>query len=259
MTIAAQPYIPPEEPEPETTTTENPDGSVTETAVAPDGSKAETTTTADGSTGTVKTGADGSAVSAEAAPSQAAVDEAAVSGEPVTLPVEVAAADSAEDAVPIAITLPETAERVTVEIPVENLTPGTVAVLVHADGSATVKIVDNTKVLADVDADAWYADAAAWAASREIMVGTGAGFTPETDTSRGMFAQLLFNLDGAQPSGEIAPFDDVAAGDWYADSVTWLVENGIAQGKGDTFDPNGPATRAQVAALMQRFCALVAQ
>ena len=177
----------------------------------------------------------------------------------MTLPVEVAAADSAEDAVPIAITLPETAERVTVEIPVENLTPGTVAVLVHADGSATVKIVDNTKVLADVDADAWYADAAAWAASREIMVGTGAGFAPETDTSRGMFAQLLFNLDGAQPSGEIAPFDDVAAGDWYADSVTWLVENGIAQGKGDTFDPNGPVTRAQVAALMQRFCALVAQ
>lgn len=280
MTFAAQPYIPPEEPEPETTATENPDDSVTETAVAPDGSKAETTTTADGSTGTVKTGADGSAVSAEAAPSQAAVDEAAVSGEPVTLPVEVAAADSAEDAVPIAITLPETAERVTVEIPVENLTPGTVAVLVHADGteeiiktsvtsengvvltldgSATVKIVDNTKVLADVDADAWYADAAAWAASREIMVGTGAGFAPETDTSRGMFAQLLFNLDGAQPSGEIAPFDDVAAGDWYADSVTWLVENGIAQGKGDTFDPNGPVTRAQVAALMQRFCALVAQ
>ena len=60
MTIEAQPYIPPEEPEPETTTTENPDDSVTETAVAPDGS----------------------AVSAEAAPSQAAVDEAAVSGEP---------------------------------------------------------------------------------------------------------------------------------------------------------------------------------
>ena len=63
----------------------------------------------------------------------------------------------------------------------------------------------------------------------------------------------------ALPSGEIAPFDDVAAGDWYADSVTWLVENGIAQGKGDTFDPNGPVTREQVAALMQRFCALVAQ
>ena len=276
VTIAAQPYIPYEEPEPATTTTttENPDGSITETVVAADGSKAETTTTADGSTGTVKTDADGSAVSAEAAPSQAAVDEAAASGEPVTLPVEVAAADSAEDAVPIAITLPETAERVTVEIPVENLTPGTVAVLVHADGteeiiktsvtsengvvltldgSATVKIVDNTKVLADVDADAWYADAAAWAASREIMVGTGAGFAPETDTNRGMFAQLLFNLDGAQPSGEIAPFEDVAAGDWYADSVTWLVENGIAQGKGDTFDPNGPVTREQVAVMLYNY------
>ena len=178
----------------------------------------------------------------------------------------------------MSVTLPATVSAenpATVEIPVENLTPGTVAVLVKPDGtealvktstttengvaltldgSATVKLVDNTKTFTDVKGDEWYADNAAWAASREIMNGVGGGqFDADATASRGMIAQLLFNLDGAEATGATAQFAEVRAEDWFADAVAWLAETGVARGEGETFGANDPVTREQLAVMLYNY------
>ena len=272
-----------------TTTTTNADGSKTAVTTAQDGSTTTTTTAkdgsatttekaADGSTGTVKTDAQGNTVSAEVVPSSKAIEDAAKSGEAVTLPVEIKAATNAESAAEVRVTLPASVSAETpakVEIPVENLAPGTVAVIVHADGteeivktsttsedgvvltleeSATVKIVDNTKYFSDVHTGDWFAPYIAWAASRGIMNGMGDGtFAPDATASRAQIAQMLFNLDGAKANGGLAAFADVHAGDWFADAVTWLVENGIAQGTGESFGADSPISREQLAVMLYNY------
>ncbi len=175
----------------------------------------------------------------------------------------------------IKITPPQNAGRVTVEIPVENLTPGTVAVLVKDDGteeiimssvpgsgsislsvsgSAVIKIVDRTVPFYDVSPNAWYAREVAWAASHGIMVGTGSGFfEPDKPASRAMIAQILFNLAGAKAGDLTDRFKDVSPDDWYAAAVSWLVENGIAKGYGDSFGAGYDVSRGQFAVMLYRF------
>ena len=161
------------------------------------------------------------------------------------------------------------------EIPTENLTPGTVAVIVHEDGteeivktsttgadgvvltldsSATVKIVDNTKPMNDVTGDEWYADSVAWATSHEVMNGVGNGeFHADAEASRGQITQLLMNLDGAEAPADLVEFLDVHADDWFAGSVAWAVENGVAQGEGEKFGANDPVSREQLAVMLYNY------
>ncbi len=233
------------------------------------------TVTTDGNTGKVVSDESGKVVSVEAKVSETAAENAAKSGETVTLPVAVTAAQSAEDATTVAITVPKAAESVKVEIPVEDVKPGTVAVIVHEDGTeeivktsttseggvvlalesgASVKVVDNTKTFDDVDGSEWYADNVAWASSREVMNGVGNNtFAPNEDTNRAMVTQILYNLDDGKASGAVTSFNDVSAGDWYADSVSWAVENGIAQGEGESFGANDPVSREQLSVMLYNY------
>jgi hypothetical protein len=262
-------------PEEKTVTENKVDGSKTETKTNADGTMDTKTTAQDGSTGEVKTNAEGETVSAEATVSEKAVEDAAKAGENIKVQVEVKAADSAEKAAPVTVTLPKTEKPVRVEIPVENVTASTVAVIVFDDGreeivktstnsetgvkltlsgSATVKIVENAKAFGDVKADDWFASSVAWAASHEIMNGVGGGkFEPNAKTSRGMIAQLLFNLDGAEASGDTAAFNDVAADDWFADAVTWMTVSGIAKGRGDSFGANDSVSREDLAVILYNY------
>ncbi len=258
-----------------TAVTTKQDGSTVTVNTAKDGSAVTTEKTADGSTATVKTDKSGSVVSTEVNPSAKAIENAEKSGEPVTLPVEVKATGDAASAPEVQITLPKGETGVRVEIPVENLTSGTVAVIVKPDGteeivktsvtgkngvvltleeSATVKLVDNIKSFSDVHAGDWFAPYVAWAASRGIMNGMGDGtFAPNATASRAQIAQMLFNLDGAKANGGLAAFADVNAGDWYAGAVTWMVENGIAQGTGESFGADSPISREQLAVMLYHY------
>ena len=160
-----------------TKTEKNPDGSTTVVETKKDGTVTETNKSADGTTGTIVTDQHGDVTDVSASVSNKAAKEAAETGEAVTLPVEVPAAMTTEDAPAVEVTVPKSAGAVKVEIPVEKVTPGTVAVIVHADGteeivttsiptengvvltldgSATVKIVDNAKGFEDVHSvDHW--------------------------------------------------------------------------------------------------------
>ena len=246
---------------------------------SPDGSKTTVTVSADGSKTTVKTDANGNLVSVEAAISEKTVAGAVAKGEAVKLGVSVKAATSAEGAVPVKVVLPASVtpkNPATVEIPVENMTAGTVAVVVYGDGteeivktsvagedgivmllegSETIKIIDNTKTFTDVAGTEWFAGNVAWAASREIMQGFGGGvFDARALTNRGMISQILFNLEGARATAaQMAKaaelFSDVSTGNWFAGSVGWMVANDIAQGQGDDFGATNPVTREQLAVL----------
>ena len=56
--------------------------------------------------------------------------------------------------------------------------------------------------------------------------------------------------------GDLTVFTDGASvSDWAAEAVAWAVGEGILTGKsGNTLDPQGTATRAEVATILMRFC-----
>ena len=165
----------------------------------------------------------------------------------------------------------------TLTVPVEDAGPGTVAVLVYADGtretvrrsvagkdslrvplngSATVEIVsDNSKEFTDVPADSWAADAVAFASAHELFKGTGKKtFSPETTMSRAMLVTVLYNLEGCPEQSLTDQFSDVDSGAWYAAAVSWAAANGITNGYGDgRFGPDDDLTREQLAVMLWRY------
>lgn len=107
----------------------------------------------------------------------------------------------------------------------------------------------------DVAEGDWFYDAVAYVYGQGIMTGTSdTAFSPNLTTTRGMIVSMLHRLDGGQPA-ERASFADVDPDAWYADSVSWAVENGIMVGYGDTFGPNDALTREQMAAVLMNFAA----
>ena len=169
----------------------------------------------------------------------------------------------------------------TLSVPAADAGPGTVAVLLHEDGtretlrksiveegkvniplsgSATVEIVDNSKDFADVPPTNWAADAVAFASAHELFSGTSeTTFSPNQPMSRGMLATVLYNLEG-QPDQVLTMqdltdgYNDVSSGAWYADGIAWAVENGIANGYGNgQFGPNDSVTREQLAVMLWKY------
>ena len=170
-------------------TTTNKDGSTVKTTTNPNGSSVTENKAANGSTGTVKTDKNGQ-TTAETALSSKAIEDAKKSGEPVTAPVEVEATRDSSTAPTVKIELPRNSGDTKVEIPVSNVKPGTVAVLVHPDGTeeivknslptadgiqltvnggATVKIVDNSKDFIDTR-NHWAKDAIDFVSAREMCI-----------------------------------------------------------------------------------------
>ena len=113
----------------------------------------------------------------------------------------------------------------------------------------------------DVAADDWYATAVNWAAASGITSGTGDGnFSPNTAITREQLAAILMNY--AQYKGQdvsaratLDTYSDATAiSSWANDVMSWAVAEGLISGvTADTLQPQGAATRAQVAAILQRF------
>lgn len=252
-----------------TDTVKNPDGSTTKTETKADGSKTETTTASSGggSTGTTvtKTDAKGNTTTeASAKLSDRDVKEAQEKGEAVTVPVkEIKAAKDANAATKIKIDVPNNANKTTVEIPVENVTSGTVAVIVHEDGteelvkdskptehgvqlelsgSTTVKIIDNSKTFDDTK-DHWSRDEVNFVAARELFKGVGGNqFGVSQPMTRGMVNTVLARLAGV----DTTPGQGQA---WYEVGTDWAKKNGISDGT----NPTAPVTREQLATLLYRY------
>ena len=240
-------------------TTTGKDGSVSKTETKKDGSSVTENKAADGSTGTVKTDKHGQ-TTAETTLSNKAVEDAKKSGEAVKAPVEVEASRDSNTAPTVKIELPRNSGDTKVEIPVTNVKPGTVAVLVHADGTeeivrnslptedgiqltinggATVKIVDNSKGFIDTQ-DHWAKDAIDFVSARGLVNGMSATiYAPDASTTRAQLWTILARQNDA----------DLAGGSiWYEKAQNWAKEKGISDGA----NPNGTINRAQMVTMLWR-------
>ena len=235
------------------------DGSVTKTETKKDGSSVTENKAADGSAGTVKTDKNGQ-TEAVAKVSGKAVEDAKKNGEAVKVPVEVEAARNSSTAPTVSIELPKGAGETKVEIPVSNVTPGTVAVLVHpdgteeilkdsiptedgiqltVDGSATVKIVDNSKGFIDTR-NHWAEDEIDFVSARGLVNGMSATiYAPNASTTRAQLWTILARQNNADLTGGAT---------WFENAQNWAKEKGISDGT----NPNGTINRAQMVTMLWR-------
>jgi len=240
-------------------TTTGKDGSVTKTTTNPNGSSVTEIKAADGSTGTVKTDKNGQ-TTAETALSSKAIETAKRNGEPVTAPVEVEATRDSSTAPTVKVDLPKNSGDTKVEIPVSNVKPGTVAVLVHADGTeeivknslptedgiqltvnggATVKIVDNSKDFADTR-NHWAKDAIDFVSARGLVNGMSATiYAPNASTTRAQLWTILARQNNADLTGGAT---------WFENAQNWAKAKGISDGA----NPNGTINRAQMVTMLWR-------
>ena len=117
-------------------------------------------------------------------------------------------------------------------------------------------LVHTEQVMAftDVPADAWYADAVAWAVEQGITSGTSDTiFSPNASCSRAQMVTFLWRANGSPEIGGTNLFSDVSSDAYYCDAVLWAVEQGITGGTGGgKFSPDAPCTRAQMATFLWR-------
>ena len=242
-----------------TETTTNKDGSTTKTETKPDGSSKTEVKDASGSTGTVKTDKNGH-TTAETTLSSKAVEDAKKNGEAVKAPVEVEASRDSNTAPIVKVELPRNSGDTKVEIPVTNVRPGTVAVLVHPDGteeivknslptedsirltmdgSATVKIVDNSKDFIDTRAH-WAKDAIDFVSARGLVNGiSDTIYAPNNSTTRAQLWTILARQNDADLTGGSI---------WYEKAQNWAKDKGVSDGA----NPNAAINRAQMVTMLWR-------
>ena len=132
-----------------------------------------------------------------------------------------------------------------------------VAVLYRLAGSPEPK---GENPFADVTETDYFAPAAAWAAENRIAAGVGENrLDPASNITREQLAAMLYRY--AKPetagTGDLSKFTDGGSvHSWALDAVTWAVGEDVLSGKGNgILDPQGNATRAEVASMLMRFAA----
>lgn len=97
----------------------------------------------------------------------------------------------------------------------------------------------------------WYAGAQKWA----ILQGVSDGTNPDGDITREELAAMLCRYVKGEPNGSIAGYEDVGdVSTWALDAMRWACGTGIISGMNGKLNPQGKATRAQVATMLMRFC-----
>lgn len=135
-----------------------------------------------------------------------------------------------------------------------------VSVLFRLSGSPIVEYQDQ---FPDVPERQWYSDAVIWAYNQGIVSGYDTGlFGPNDHITREQMAVILMayakEVQCADTSARasLAGFPDEGKVTWSRDAVRWAVAEGLISGKavdGKTLlDPQGKATRAEVASIFMR-------
>ncbi len=121
--------------------------------------------------------------------------------------------------------------------------------------------VSKAAAFTDVPIGQWYTDAVAWSVEKEIVKGiTETEFKPESNITREQLAVMLYRYASSKnmasgESGSIDSFTDKnKVSNWAETAVKWAVGKGIVTGRTNgSLDPSGSATRAEVAAMLQRY------
>ena len=126
-------------------------------------------------------------------------------------------------------------------------------------------VVNYAMRYADMDEGAWYGEAVRWAASTGVVTGyTENSFGPNDAITREQLAAILYRYIKTQGQGFTGMwyfplrYDDAASiSDWADEAMHWCVMKGVLNGTGETtLSPQLTATRAQLAAILRRFCEL---
>ena len=229
-------------------------GKETTKTTAPNGSTGMTTTTTEN--GNTKT-------EAEAKISEKAAEDAKKSGEAVKVPTEVKAGEDSNSAPTVKVELPKNAGETKIEIPVSDVNSGTVAVIVHPDGteeivksstttenglqlkidgSATIKIIDNSCDFIDTRGH-WSREEVNYVVARGLFKGIGNNlFGVGQPMTRGMVNTVLARLAGVDTTPK-------SGQKWYEVGTEWAKTNGITDGT----NPEASVTREQLAAMLYRY------
>ena len=113
----------------------------------------------------------------------------------------------------------------------------------------------------DVEAGKWYADAITWTAENGIFAGYGKEkFGPDDPITREQLATIFYRYADYKGydltvKGNLDKFKDADKITDYAKmAMQWAVGSGLVKGKsGNLLDPQGTATRAEIAAMLHRF------
>ena len=119
----------------------------------------------------------------------------------------------------------------------------------------------------DVETGTWYTDAVAWAAQNGIVNGVSdTQFAPGDDITREQLAVILYRYATYQgydvsQQADLSGFVDAGTISTYAqEALSWASAQGLVLGfEDDSLRPQGNASRAQIAAVLMRFCQTVAE
>jgi len=133
------------------------------------------------------------------------------------------------------------------------------AFLYRVAGSPTVSLPAKSPFTDVATTNGFYKEIV-WLQQQKITTGTnpaGTLFSPDNAVTRGQMAAFMYRLTGSPtvtlPSK--SPFTDVATTNGFYKEIVWLQQQKITTGTnpaGTIFSPNGPVTRSQMAAFLQR-------
>ncbi|MBR6808186.1 MAG: S-layer homology domain-containing protein [Clostridia bacterium] len=136
-----------------------------------------------------------------------------------------------------------------------------VTVLYRLEGSPSVS---SNQPFTDLNAD-WYADAVAWAYESGVVTGTSSTtFSPDGNVTREQLATILYRYAAykgynTSVSADLNVFPDGGnVSSWAKTALSWANGIGLITGASKNgsviLDPQGEASRAQVATILMRFC-----
>ena len=146
--------------------------------------------------------------------------------------------------------------------PYTTTSRGMIVVMMH--NLAGYPPTDGT-YFSDVPLNQFYTEAASWAAENGIVSGYGNGsFGPDDPITREQMVMILMRyatyqgLDVSRRANLSQFTDSAMISESAIEAVSWACAEGMLSGSGDnSLNPNGQATRAEVAAIFTRFCQMI--
>lgn len=123
--------------------------------------------------------------------------------------------------------------------------------------------VTGSSAFTDIADGAWYSGAVTWAAENGIVGGYGNGlFGPEDNITREQLAAILYRYARAkgydvsvgEDTNILSYTDALEISEYAIPAMQWACGAGIIQGNGGYLNPQGDATRAEIATMLMRFC-----
>ncbi len=107
---------------------------------------------------------------------------------------------------------------------------------------------------ADLDADAWWYEAAVACLDSKVMKGTDKGFEADANITAATVYQTFYNMEGNPAAAEGDKVLEMPEGAWYADAMNWAANNGLFEG--ESYNEDAVISRGEIRELLDVYCEL---